>query len=32
MRIEFKPDGFTLDQETLVREYVEAHSLANATP
>ncbi len=32
MRIEFKPDGFTLDQETLVREYVEAHSLANANP
>ena len=32
MRIEFKADGFTLDQETLVREYVEAHSLANANP
>jgi hypothetical protein len=32
MRIEFKPDGFTLDHETLVREYVEAHSLANANP
>jgi hypothetical protein len=25
-----KQDGFTLDQETLVRKYVEAHSSANA--
>ncbi len=32
MRIEFKPDGFTLNQETHVREYIEAHSLSNANP
>ncbi len=32
MRVEFKGDGFTLDQETLVREYIAAHSLTNATP
>jgi hypothetical protein len=32
MCIEFKADGFTLDQETLVREYVEAHTLANINP
>jgi hypothetical protein len=32
MRVEFKADGFTLDQETLVREYIEAHSLTNANP
>jgi hypothetical protein len=32
MRVAFKPDGFTLDQEMLVREYIEAHSLTHATP
>jgi hypothetical protein len=32
MRIDFKADGYTLDQETLVREYIGAHSLANANP
>ncbi len=32
MRVEFKGDGFTLDQETLVREYIVAHSLTNETP
>ncbi len=32
MCVEFKPDGFTLDQETLVREYIEVHSLVNANP
>ncbi len=32
MRVDFKPDGFTLDQETLVGEYIEAHSLSNANP
>ncbi len=32
LRVECKGDGFTLDQETLVREYIAAHSLTNATP
>jgi hypothetical protein len=32
MRIEFKADSYTLDQETLVREYIGAHSLANTNP
>ena len=32
MRVEFKTDGFTLDQETLTRDYLEAHSMANANP
>jgi hypothetical protein len=32
MRVEFEADGFTLYQETLVREYIEAHSLTNANP
>jgi hypothetical protein len=32
MRVEFKDDGFTLDQETLTRDYLEAHSMTNANP
>jgi hypothetical protein len=32
MRVDFKPDGFTLDQETLVRAYIEGHSLSSANP
>jgi hypothetical protein len=32
MRVQFKSDGFTLDQETLVREYIKANSMTNANP
>jgi hypothetical protein len=32
MRVEFKSDGFTLDQETLTRDYLEAHSMTKANP
>jgi hypothetical protein len=30
MRVRFQDDGFTLDQETLVFENLENHSMANA--
>jgi hypothetical protein len=30
MRVQFKPDGYVLDQETPVREYIEAHALTPA--
>jgi hypothetical protein len=32
IRVQFKPDGYVLDQETLVREYIEAHALTTANP
>ncbi len=32
MRVKFKSDGFTLDQETLTRAYFEAKSMTKANP
>ena len=32
MRVEFKNDGFSLDQETLTRDYLEANSMTKANP
>ncbi len=32
MCVQFQRDGFTLNQETLIREYLDAHLIANANP
>jgi hypothetical protein len=32
MRAQVEDDGYTLDQETLIREYLETHKMTNANP
>ncbi len=32
MRVQFQENGFTFDQEMLLREYLEAHSMTNVNP
>jgi hypothetical protein len=32
MRVKFSPDSFTLDQETLIEDYLKTNGMINATP